>query len=831
MKQSPKKTYPAHYPLHPSPYLPYLILLLASVLFFADSLLTDKAPAMRDTFSFIWAMPQYVQREFATDGLVPLWNFLRGTGKPFLADPLSGIFYPLFAFYYFFKPSIAIALYSIAHTFIAGAGIYTLLRHWQCTLTASLTAAIAFMFSTWSIAIIEFINPFAVYVWGPWMLLSTSYIITIAERSSSTPIQSFAWQASPWILALTLFTYLQYQAGYPEWILQTYILLGLFLIIRSVYARNLQAFIQSTLALVIAGVLTLLLSAPQFLLTLELISYSERVNKVNPGYDMGSLHPIHLLTLLFPFLFGRLGFPDKYWGITLFEFWVGTFYIGIPLIIALCTLPFTLRLIKNHSPKKGSTLPFPKTFLVLAFALIALFSLLMAAGKYTPIYPLFHEYFPLLAYFRWPSKFIYLFTYAIVILGGIALDSFLKANESPKNKKQLLPTFAASGIILIGTIILINAVSANPQILSSLTLGAFKYTPSNLEAVRSDFIQAALFIFLTLAIFLLIHRLPSYSILLRSSLVILSFANLYTISKQLHPMHPKAIYDQKPNILSTSPLREKQIERFFSPLNDSVQFLLYGDRNPENWLWAKEIGAGTTLHTIPNLRQDGMKLIRYQQYLYSPIFSETIPPQAKEKLLDLLSVRYIIDGGQHPFYEVLWGNAPKTAKVIERPTSLPRAFLVPRWRTVSNDDVALRIILSDSFNPRQEALVAHDHSLPEPPPYPQDSSPAELFEVNSINYAWNAVALNITASQPSLLVLGDAHYPGWTAYVNGKQQPIYRVNIDFRGIFVDAGNHEIRFVYTPWQWPLGIGIALATFLLCTITLVFRLRIVGKRRSS
>jgi uncharacterized membrane protein YfhO len=143
----------------------------------------------------------------------------------------------------------------------------------------------------------------------------------------------------------------------------------------------------------------------------------------------------------------------------------------------------------------------------------------------------------------------------------------------------------------------------------------------------------------------------------------------------------------------------------------------------------------------------------------------------------------------------------------------------------------LRIILSDSFNPRQEALVADDHSLPEPPPYPQDSSPAELSEVNSINYAWNAVRLNITASQSSLLILGDAHYPGWTAYVNGKQQPIYRVNIDFRGVFVDAGNHEIRFVYNPWQWPLGIGIALATFLLCTIILVLRLRKSPKSQQS
>jgi len=52
-------------------------------------------------------------------------------------------------------------------------------------------------------------------------------------------------------------------------------------------------------------------------------------------------------------------------------------------------------------------------------------------------------------------------------------------------------------------------------------------------------------------------------------------------------------------------------------------------------------------------------------------------------------------------------------------------------------------------------------------------------------------------SSEGLLVLRDSWYPGWIAFIDGKRNPIFRVNGCFRGVIVPAGEHRVRFVYRP----------------------------------
>ena len=49
-----------------------------------------------------------------------------------------------------------------------------------------------------------------------------------------------------------------------------------------------------------------------------------------------------------------------------------------------------------------------------------------------------------------------------------------------------------------------------------------------------------------------------------------------------------------------------------------------------------------------------------------------------------------------------------------------------------------------------------------------------------------------TARRPSLLVLTDVHYPGWKAYVDGREADVERVDYLLRGVALPAGSHDGR---------------------------------------
>ncbi len=53
------------------------------------------------------------------------------------------------------------------------------------------------------------------------------------------------------------------------------------------------------------------------------------------------------------------------------------------------------------------------------------------------------------------------------------------------------------------------------------------------------------------------------------------------------------------------------------------------------------------------------------------------------------------------------------------------------------------------------------------------------------------------------VVLSDQFYPGWRAYVDGRESPIYRANYLFRAVPVPAGEHVVEFTYQPVSVGLG----------------------------
>ncbi|MEM4235199.1 MAG: YfhO family protein, partial [Candidatus Methanomethylicaceae archaeon] len=62
------------------------------------------------------------------------------------------------------------------------------------------------------------------------------------------------------------------------------------------------------------------------------------------------------------------------------------------------------------------------------------------------------------------------------------------------------------------------------------------------------------------------------------------------------------------------------------------------------------------------------------------------------------------------------------------------------------------------------------------------------------------------------LVLSDQYFPGWKAFIDGKETPIYQVNGLLRGITTPKGLHTVEFIYRPTKIYLAAVIGFVSLL-------------------
>ena len=95
-------------------------------------------------------------------------------------------------------------------------------------------------------------------------------------------------------------------------------------------------------------------------------------------------------------------------------------------------------------------------------------------------------------------------------------------------------------------------------------------------------------------------------------------------------------------------------------------------------------------------------------------------------------------------------------------------------------------------------------------------------------YQNNEVKIITNNPEPDTLVLMDAYYPGWKAYVDKQSVPVREYDNVFRQIDLPGGKHEVIYRYQPVSWYLGLGLSLLS-LAALITLWIFNRLSNKRR--
>lgn len=705
---------------------------------------------------------------------LPLWNPHLYGGAPFISDIQAGFLYLpnllLFVLWPEF-PYQAMQWLSIGHLYWAGLGLYVFLRTWQwrpgqsLSQPAALFGALAFQFSDPLLIHLGNLNLIAVLSWLPWIL--TAYHQALHHRSHR-------WLA----LAALLFAISTY-AGHAQSTFYVALTLALYTIGYWIVDRSDQESAGSAYQSLLSNIqypilfylLTALLTAPILLPALELTRFTERNSFTYQDTVAFSLAPTQVIGLLTPGFFGRG--PALHWSL-----WsrVETPYAGVAtLLLALGAL-----FLADQTTRRR----------LLIWAGIALFGFVTALGIYAIIHGWLTALLPLFGQFRAPARALVLWTLGIAVLGALGVD--LVAATVAKQLSGQTGWRAWQSLLQRGAFTLLGVVV--PLVYVALLLTQENETAflrASLAALALTFV--ALFWLATWAVAAL-HwsgwlSAQGQAIALVALLFFdLSATGAYTDISSSDPtvgfQHPELV-----NFLRSDPELARidtltDIKDLWQPDAAALHGLqdVGGIANPlmlESWrmMWASLGGRQTALY-------------------------------------DLLNVKYVLikDGTPLPEgkFELAF-DAPGPLAVYRNRTPLPRAWLVHEIATVEDNVQAYTALQAPTFDPRQQAILVADPSLPALALATADE------QVQITHYGSNEMTLAVNSSAPALLVLSEIWYPGWRATVNGVSQPIWQANGAQRAISVPDGQSTVVLKFAPLSWRLGlVGLSIGCVLLLIV---------------
>ncbi|MGE5138689.1 MAG: YfhO family protein, partial [Rudaea sp.] len=68
------------------------------------------------------------------------------------------------------------------------------------------------------------------------------------------------------------------------------------------------------------------------------------------------------------------------------------------------------------------------------------------------------------------------------------------------------------------------------------------------------------------------------------------------------------------------------------------------------------------------------------------------------------------------------------------------------------------------------------------------------------------------------------YYPGWRAFVDGKESEVLRADFMFRAVSLEEGPHTVRLLYDSWSFKIGAMISSASVVAGAALLVLALRV-------
>ena len=395
-----------------------LVLALFVLLLYYPLLFTNRVLASGDALLYFYPYRDYVAAALRA-GQLPFWNPYLFAGAPLLANPQAAVLYPLH-WPLIWLPVTAQVYWSAAlHTWLLAMGGYALLRAWGASAWAGLVTALVLAGSGFVGGLLGHINQLNAAAWLPWAAL---FLVLPPPAVGEN-------QAMPWWPRLVgrgigfgLATALMLLAGHTQSAYINLFGLGLWClapILTWLWERfrarsrhpsvpvpasvRLSVHTVAPLLIYSSGVLlALLLSAAQLLPTLELSQLGIRSSGLSYlDATSFSLKPWQLGWTLLP-SYGLVSLQTVFDTPAYTEF---VAYIGL-----------TGLLLAGYGAWRGRGPA--RTFGLLMVGL----GLLLALGRWNPLYFVLHQVVPGFDLFRVPARWLMLYTLGAAVLAGLGWD-------------------------------------------------------------------------------------------------------------------------------------------------------------------------------------------------------------------------------------------------------------------------------------------------------------------------------------------------------------------------------------------------------------------------
>ncbi len=826
-------------------------------------------PLISDLIIQNYAWKQFV-RETVLAGDIPLWNPNLFAGVPFLAAGQHGAYYPFSVLFLILPLTSAYGWYTVSQIWLAGVLMYVYGRILHLHRPAAFIAGLVFQGGAYlviSAAVFPMIS--GAVVWLPLLLACVEKVIGGRDSVSGEPesVKSEKLKSTTfwWVGLGAVALGFQILAGHIEFTIYTLVVMAAYAAWRlaghwwqsanrSLFTDN--GLLKTAAALLGMVLLGLLLGAVQLVPLYELgqVNFRQESATFQEVMDYG-FPARRILTLALPNFFGNpthhsytdvfsgetVALSQNYygeaktnteWGIK--NYVEGAIYLGIlPLFLAVLGVLGGWRR-KTH---------------VGFFATLSFFSLAFIFG--TPLYAILYYGLPFVNQLHTPFRWVFPLSLAVAVLAGFGVES-LAEWQGARGKGQVkrrgisnlhsLISLVAGGagvLLLVGLAVSRGMYGRFQPIIERIFLGLAGAPAAFADATA--FYSYTFWQLLTLGLVLLgvagvfwlskkAGKRP-YWIIAAAALIIV---DVFLANRGFNASNDPALLDFKPEMVQWLEAQRLGDQHGFWRI---TSFAPNGDK-PFNansgWLFDLPDVRGYD-SIIPRQYTEYMAAIEPQNELP---FNRVQPivnwESLNSPLLDVLGVKYVITSEtiDLPKFTEVWQG--EGVRIYENTAVAPRAYTLPDSATIETADALLA--MTTQYDPRQYVVLGPEDwtkdtervQLEFNSPEPASPGSAEI-----VSYSNREVVVDTAVTEYSWLILNDSYFPGWKAFVRPLSDPdaeerevtVMRVNGNFRGVWLNEGEWQVRFRYSPTSFQLG---ALGSFM-AGIILLFGAVVWGWQR--
>jgi hypothetical protein len=576
-----------------------------------------------------------------------------------------------------------------------------------------------------------------------------------------------------------LFTTLQLLSGHAQITWYTQIMAAGWVLVWLIKNRKSLSIWKCLVIFTLIVFFSLGLAMAQLSPTVEYLLQSQRAREV--GFDYGlnySFWPWRFLTLISPNLFGNPGLGN-YW-VTADNFWEDAIYFGLlPILCAVISIGRLIFKRKNMEETHKTTGWFSLLLIVIGIVL--------ALGRYTPIYPFLYKNIPSFNLFQAPSRWSLFIEIGLILLAAMEIDHWIK----PTGRIRYWSNLSMMG-----------AIATTGTAIFAITKMSNLIQPTYLQGCLETGIILVFIAFLNL----ILPEDKRKKKLWQMGVISLLLIDVIYAGWNLNPgikgslvidNNPKITSNQKDGMIYISAADEERVK--------FEKFLQFGTFHPT--------GGYDTLPNfyIPNSNlYQGVKSLnnfdpltpaRYPSFMD---MIEGLDQPAKEQFLGWLGIDTVEIVSDIQKDKPEWKNIPARA-----------SFQIVPCVLIRNEkdalDLTRELILSGTLE--QEAVLED---------VPSSITTCQAIDiVNQANIIFEKPdyqRYQVNISQGGWFIQKQTWYPGWKAYIDGKPVEIKHADYYLRGIFINAGEHTIEFKYQPVSFAIGAVVSLLFIVLLVILL-------------